>query len=73
MKVEWKSKRWKKGVDRHISKMEALVQIRKQETESGKRSGQGSYHKGLGILVLESQLFPKNNRNPSQDFPQKMT
>lgn len=67
-----------KGVARHLGKMEATVHTRKQqEHRLGDRAagetGSGHTMKGLGILVLESQLFPKSNRNPLKGLSQKMT
>lgn len=66
-----------KGIARYLGKMEATVHARKwQEHRLGDRAretGSGHTMKGLGILVLESQLFPKNNRNPLKGLSQKMT
>lgn len=58
--------------------MEATAHTMKwQEHGVGDRAARetGSSHtmKGLGILVLESQLFPKSNRNLLKGFSQKMT
>lgn len=64
---------WQRTADRHAGKMAVVVHTRKW-LECGVVRGTGRHQttKGLGILVLESQLFSKSCRNPLKCFHQKM-